>query len=298
MAEPSFVPKQHIATLPCYTKPGHLCEPGVSRTRKIALTPEAGQKDRSGRSLRATLPAPPPFPCEPYTQTEGWRATALKPFQPLPSETLPIVVRVQPGAFSANPPKQALRELAFPSPRPWNSLALLWESFDGFHFAMPMAEDTTTGRLQHPAWVTAWTSCVDADLPGQQFLRESPPVAVELQPVLEGTRTPLTHSQMVEAFAPIVPGLNKPLRGSRSPVKAEPLPQARLSEKLPLPILAKTPLPAIGLPEGLLIWTDNINSYRRRIWCSSRLREGGRVVHTLQLGPAMQLDTPFEMSTT
>jgi hypothetical protein len=108
VAVPSFVPKQHIATLPGYTKPGNLCEPSAGRKRGIELRPEAGQKDRSGRSMRATLPAPPPFPCTPHTETKGWRATAVKPFQPLPSEVLPIVVRVQPGIFAANPPKQLL----------------------------------------------------------------------------------------------------------------------------------------------------------------------------------------------
>jgi hypothetical protein len=298
VAVPSFVPKQHIATLPGYTKPGNLCEPSAGRKRGIELRPEAGQKDRSGRSMRATLPAPPPFPCTPHTETKGWRATAVKPFQPLPSEVLPIVVRVQPGIFAANPPKQALRELALPSARPWHSLALPWESLEGFHFAMPMAEETNEVRLQAPSSITPWTSSVDADIPGQQLLRESTQVPFELPPLLEGTRTPLTRSRVAEAVVPTQPGLNEPLRGRREPVQAEPFVKAKLSEKFPLPILAKTPLPVIGLPDGLLIWTENINSYRRRIWCSSRLREGGRSVQTLQLGPSMQLDTPFEMSTT
>ncbi len=294
----SFVPQPHIALPPYHAKTGHLCEPIASRISEIALAAETGQKNRRGRSIGATLPTPPPFASELRIDSTGWRATALKPFQPLPSGSLPVVFRAQAGSSVVVRTKTALRELSLPSPRPWHSLAILWESLDGFHFAMPVAEPKTGVRLQDSSWLVPWTSCVDADLPGDQFLEESPPVPFELQPLLEGTRTPLSRAAMVEAVAPVVPGLKKPLHGVRAPLEAEPFPQAPFSEMFPLPVLAKTPLPAIALPEGLLIWTESTNSYKRHHWRSPRLREGGRNVHTLQLGPSAQVEAPFEMSAT
>jgi hypothetical protein len=294
----SFVPQPHIALPPHYAKTGHLCEPIASLISALDLVAETGQKDRRGRSIGATLPTPPPFASEPHTDSTGWRATALKPFQPLPSEPLPVVFRAQAGSSLVVRTKTALRELALPSPRPWHSLAILWESIDGFHFAIPMAEPTTRVLLQDSSWLVPWNSCADADLPGDQFLQESSEVPFKLQPLLEGTRTRLSRAAMVEAVAPVVPGLNQPLRGGRSSLEAQPFPQAPFSELFPLPVLAKTPLPAIALPEGLLIWTGSTNSYRRHHWRSPRLREGGRNVHTLQLGPSAQVEAPFEMSAT
>jgi hypothetical protein len=292
-----FVPKQHISMLTGYEKPGNICEPRTGRKRGIQLTAEAGRMDRSGGSLRGILPAPPAFAREPRIETTGWPATAPKPSQPLPSEPWAIVFQAQPGGAAAIRPKQALRELALPSPRPWYSVAMLWASFDGFHFAMPIAEATTEVCLQSPSAMAPWNSYADADLPGRQFLRESSQIPFELQPSLEGARMLLSPVELLEAVVPSLSGLNEPFRGGKSSVEAVPFPQAPLSEMLPLPMEAGTPLPANALPEGLLIWSGSINSYRRRNWGSPRLREGGRVVHTLQLGPSMQVNEPFEMPT-
>jgi hypothetical protein len=294
----SFVPQSHIALPAFHAKTGHLCAPIASRMSAVDLAAETGQKDRRGRSLGATLATPQPLATEPHIDSTGWRATPLKPFQPLPSEPFAVVFRAQAGSSAVVRTKTALRELALPSPRPWQTLAILWQSIGGFHFAMPMAEPTTKVGLQDWSWLTPWNSCADADLPGQQFLEESSEVPFVLQPLLEGTRTPISRVAMVEVVTPVGPGLKQPLRGSRSPLESQPFPQAAFSEMFPLPVLAKTPLPAIALPEGLAIWTGIINSYKRHHWRSPRLREGGRNVHTLQLGPSAQVEAPFEMSAT
>jgi hypothetical protein len=255
-----------------------------------------GRKDRRGRLLGAALPVPPPLGRQPHVQTEAWRAEALKPFQPPPSKPSALVLRAQAGSFKAIRPKQGLRELALPSPRPWHSLTVLWESFDGFHFAMLMPESAAAVRLPNPTSIAPWNTCVDAALPGRRFLRESAEIPFELQPSLEGARTLLAPVEMLEAIAPFLPGLDKPFRGGIQSVETEPIPEAVLSEMLPLPMSPKTALPGIALPEGLLIWSGSTNSYTRRYWCSPRLREGGRVVHTLRLAPASEVSEPLEMS--
>jgi hypothetical protein len=291
-----FVPKQHISAPPCYAKPGNDCAPRTSGLDGIEFACAPGRKDRRGRLLGAALPVPPPLACEPHAQTEAWRAAALKPFQPLPSKPSPLVLRAQTGGSKAIRPKQGLRELALPSPRPWHSLTVLWESFDGVHFAMPIPESAAAVRLPNPTSIAPWNMCVDAALPGRRFLRESAEIPFDLQPSLEGARTLLAPVEMLEAIAPFLPGLDKPLRGGNPSVETAPIPEAALSEMLPLPMSPKTPLPGIALPEGLLIWSGSINSYIRRYWCAPRLREGGRVVHTLRLAPSSQVSESVEVS--
>ena len=291
-----FVPKGHISAPPCYAQPGNACGPRTSGMGGIEFACAPGRKDQSGRVLGAALPVPPPLGRQPHVQTEAWRAEALKPFQPPPSKPSALVLRAQAGSFKAIRPKQGLRELALPSPRPWHSLTVLWESFDGFHFAMLMPESAAAVRLPNPTSIAPWNTCVDAALPGRRFLRESAEIPFELQPSLEGARTLLAPVEMLEAIAPFLPGLDKPFRGGIQSVETEPIPEAVLSEMLPLPMSPKTALPGIALPEGLLIWSGSTNSYTRRYWCSPRLREGGRVVHTLRLAPASEVSEPLEMS--
>jgi hypothetical protein len=290
-----FVPKQHISTPPCYAKPGDPRGPRTSGLGGMEFACAAGRKDQTGRLLGAALPVPPPLARELHAQTEAWRAAALKPFQPPPSKPSPLVWRAQAGGSKAIRPKQGLRELALPSPRPWHSLTVLWESFDGLHFAMPTPESAGAVRLPNPTSIAPWNRCVDAPLPGRRFLRESAEIPFELQPSLEGARTLLAPIEMREAIAPFLPGLDKPLRGGIQSVETEPIPEAVLPEILPLPMSLKTPLPGIALPEGLLIWSGSTNSYTRRYWCSPRLREGGRVVHTLRLAPASEVSESLEV---
>jgi hypothetical protein len=137
---------------------------------------------------------------------------------------------------------------------------------------------------------------VDAALPGRRFLRESAEILSELQPSLQGACASLAPVEMLEAIVPFLPGLDKPFRGSNPSVETEPIPEAALSEILPSPMSGKTPLPGIALPDGLLIWSGSINSYTRRYWCAPRLREGGRVVHTLRLAPSSQVSESVEVS--
>jgi hypothetical protein len=291
-----FVPKPHISAPPCYAKPGDARGPRTGGIVGIEFACAPGRKDGRGRLLGAALPVPTPLACEPPAQTDAWRAAALKPFQPPPSKPSPLVMRAQAGGSKAIRPKQGLRELALPSPRPWHSLTVLWESLDGFHFAMPMPGSAAAVHLPNPTSIAPWNAFVDAALPGRRFLRESAEILIELQPSLEGARAVLASVEMLEAIAPFLPGLDKPFRGGNPSVETEPIPQAALSEMLPLPLSSKTPLPGIALPDGLLIWSGSINSYTRRYWCAPRLREGGRVVHTLRLAPSNPVSESVEVS--
>jgi hypothetical protein len=167
-----FVPKQHISAPPSYARPGKPCEPRTSGMGGIEFGAAPGRKDQRGRLLGAALPLPPPLPREPHTQTEAWRAAPLRPLQPPPSRPWPLVLRAHSGGSKAIRPKQGLRELALPSPRPWHSLTVFWESFDGFHFAMPMPESANAVRLPNPTSIAPWNTCVDAPLPDRRFLSE------------------------------------------------------------------------------------------------------------------------------
>lgn len=291
------VPEQNILMVASASaKPCNACAPRTNGIVEVELASQPGRADRTGRGLSMELPVPPPFTCEPRTQTEAWRAAALKPSHPLPSEPWPLAVRPQAGGSAVTRPKQALRELVLPSPRPWHSLAIWWESFRGFHIAVPMPEAITEVRLTTPVSIALWNNCAEAYLPGLRFLGQSAEKSFELQPSFEGALAKLPHVELVEALAPFSPGLDEPFRGSKPFLDAEPFPQAGVPETLPLPISAKTPSPVIGLPEGLLVWTGTINSYTRRSWRLPRLHEGGRTVHTLQLAPAPPVTEPFEMS--
>jgi hypothetical protein len=290
-----FVPAPHISAPPCYARPGSISEPRTGGTGGIEFAYAPGRKDQRGRLLGAALPVPPPMAREPHTQTEAWRAEALKPFQPPPSKPSPLILRPQAGGSKAIRPKPGLRELALPSPRPWHSLTVLWESFAGFHFAMPVPESAGAVRLPNPTSIAPWNTCVDAALPGRRFLRESVEIPFELQLSLEGARTLLAPIEMREASAPFLPGLDKPLRGGIPSVETEPIPAAELSEMLPVPMSPKTSLPGIALPEGLVIWSGSTNSYARRYWCSPRLGEGARAVHALWLAPSNEVSEPLEM---
>lgn len=193
-------------------------------------------------------------------------------------------------------PKQALRELVLPSARPWHALTIWWESFRGFHLAVPMPEAANEVRLARLDSFATWKEWADAYLPGLRFLRQSAEVPVELQLTLEGARTHLPQVELIEAFVPFLPGLNEPFRGSKPSLETQPFPEAPVPETLPLPMSAETAAPVIGLPEGLLIWHGVINSYNRRPWSLPKLREGGRTVHMLQLAPWAPIDEACEMS--
>jgi hypothetical protein len=183
-----------------------------------------------------------------------------------------------------------------PSARPWHSLAVLWKSFHGFHFAMPMPESPAEVYLANPTSIAPWNTCADVCLTGRKLFRESAEIPFELQLSLEGARTLLQPIEVIEAVAPFLPGLEKPLVGSRLYVEAEPFPEAPVYETLPLPLSAEIRLPVIALPDGLSIWTESINSYTRRHWCAPRLREGGRAIQTLRLAPSLEVNEPREVS--
>jgi hypothetical protein len=285
-----FVPKQHISTLPCYAKPGNAGEPRTIGISRFDLPSAPGHIDRRA------LPAPQPFACEPRTEIEGWAVAALKPSQPPLGKPAPIVFRAQAGGPAAVRPKQGLRELVLPSARPWHSLAILWKSFHGFHFAIPIPESPAKVYLANPTSIVPWNTCADVCLTGRKLFRESAEIPFQPQLSLEGARTLLQPIEVIEAVAPFLPGLEKPLVGSRLYVEAEPFPEAPVYETLPLPLSAEMRLPVIALPDGLSIWTESTNSYTRRHWSAPRLREGGRAIQTLRLAPSLEVNEPCEVS--
>jgi len=285
-----FVPKQRISTLPYYRKPGNAGEPRTIGMSRFHLPSAPGRMDRR------PLPTPQPFASEPRTETEGWPIAALKPSQPPPGKAAPIVLRAQAGGSGAVRPKQGLRELALPSPRPWHSVAVLWKSFHGFHFAMPMPETPAEVHLANLTSIAPWNTCADVCLTGRKLFRESAEILFEPQLSLEGARTLLQPTEVMEAVAPFVPGLDTPLLGSRLYVEAQPFPEAPVYETLPWPLSAEMRLPVIALPDGLLIWTESTNSYTRRHLSAPRLREGGRAIQTLRLAPSLEMDEPCEVS--
>lgn len=291
------IPEEDVATPASYARPGNPCEPGSSGIGPIDMLPEAGRMDRDGHFEASTLQLPSPVGREPQVETEAWRAGVLKPSEPAPGETLRLVMREQAGSAAAARQKQALRELIMPSPRPWHSLSVRWESLNGFHFAMPPSETKTGVRLPFPTWTRPWNALADADLPARRFLEQSEEIVAEPAVSLEGAHTSWTPSQVPQAKKPFVPGLKEPQSIRKALNESNPFPQTPLYETLPVAMDPETVAPDEALPGGLMIWTGVTNSYRRRFWSLPRLREGGRTVHMLQLAPSMDWNEPAEIST-
>ena len=291
------VPQKGVTTPAFYGKPGNTCEPRTSGIGSVEMLPEAGRIDRDGRLEAPILSLPGPVSREPQVETEAWRAGALKPSQPVMSEPSPLVLREQAGGVVASRQKQALRELVMPSPRPWYSLSVRWESISGFQFALPPAEAKTSVGLPLPTSIRPWNSIVDANLPGSRFLEQSEEIVAEPEISLEGARTSWTPSRVLEAEKPFVPGLKEPQSVRKISDPADPFPQSPLYETLPVAMDPEALAPDVALHDGLTIWTGVTNSYRRRFWSMPRLREGGRTVHMLQLAPSMDWNEPAEMST-
>jgi len=297
IASAPVVPEEDMATPVAYAKPGHGCEPGTSGIGPIDMLPEAGRIDRDGHFEASMLQLPSPVGRELQVATEAWRAGALKPSEPTSAEPSPLVLREQAGSATATRQKQALRELVMPSPRPWYSSSVRWESLNGFQFALPPAETKTGVRLPFPTWMRPWNGLADADLPGSRFLEQSEEIVAEPGLSLEGAHTSWTPSQVLQAEKPFVPGLKEPQSIRKALDKSDPFPQTPLYEMLPVAMDPETVAPDVALPDGLTIWTGVTNSYRRRFWSLPRLREGGRTVHMLQLAPSMDWNEPAEMST-
>jgi hypothetical protein len=292
----AFVPKEHISTVAPLAKPGTICGPRANGVAALRMALQAGRMNRNGRPPGGELSLPPPYACEPHTETEAWHAAALRPSHPLPIKPVSIPFSPQAGgAAGVGRPKQALRELVLLSPRPWQSLAILWESFRGFHIALPSSEAHKETHLEASASLALWSLPADGCLAGNRFLRESEEIPFERQPSSDGAHARLLAVTPVAALVAFSPGLKQPFQCSRLTVGSEPFART-FAETLPLPMLVATPLPAVTLWDGLAIWNGTINSYTRRQGSLPRMREGGRVVHTLRLAPTMQLNEPCEIT--
>ena len=217
----SFVPQPHIALPPYHAKTGHLCEPIASRISEIALAAETGQKDRRGRSIGATLPTPPPFASEPRIDSTGWRATALKPFQPLPSEPLPVVFRAQAGSSVVVRTKTALRELCSPFAA---TVALVGDPMgidwmgSILRCQWPSRKRGSVYRIRPGSCrgLPAWTRIC----PATNSWRSHPRYPLSFSPCWRARAHPYRAPQWLRPWRRCVPGLNRPLRGVRSTTRS------------------------------------------------------------------------------
>jgi hypothetical protein len=292
-----FVPKEHLSIVASYGKPGNACGPRTNGPAAIRFMPQPGLMDRKGHPPGGELTAEPPMVSEPQMQRDAWRPRMLKPSDPAPSQLASIPFEPQTGGSAEiRRPKQALRELVLPSPRPWYSLTIPWQSFLGFHLALPPAEaaSETTVQAMHPA--ALWNSTNDMHLRGRRSLQELKEIPWRHAPSPNGVRTKIPAVEPIAVVAPLSPGLNRAFQGGK-PSGADPKPFTKIvGETLPLPHSVVTPAPIVALSTGLSIWTGTINSYTQRTWCSPRLREGGRAVHMLRLAPSIQVKEECKIS--
>jgi hypothetical protein len=198
------------------------------------------------------------------------------------------------SAAVARRPKQALRELVLPSPRPWNTLTT--ESLRGYQIAGPPPAGTAMAHLLIADSTALWASYKDAHIPGLLFLRQSEEIALERQPLLDATRAPLRKVELIPAVVAFSPGLKEALNGKRVSMQADAFERLFVENALPCPMAAIVPLPAVALQKGLVIWTQSINSYNRRQTGTPRLRYGGRLVHSLRLAPSMENEREMSMA--
>jgi hypothetical protein len=292
-----FVPKEHLCLVASWAKPGNACGPRTHGPGEIHFLPQSGLMDRRGHPPGGELTPEPPIACEARMQRDAWRPKVLKPSDPAPSQPASIQFEVQAGGSAEiRRPKQALRELVLPSPRPWYTLTIPWQSFLGFHLALPPAEAATETIVQamHPS--ALWNNTSEMHLLGRRSLQEVKELSWRRGPSPNSVRTELPEIEPIAVVAPLSPGLNAAFPGSKpSGQDAEPFTKL-VSEALPLPRSVVAPAPVVALTTGLSIWTGTINSYTQRTWCSPRLREGGRAVHMLRLAPSIQVKEECKIS--
>ena len=293
-----FAPNEHISTAAPYAKPGKTCGPRAGWPAAIQFAPLAGVTQKKGRPPGGELKPEPPISYQTSTHTDCWRAQALKPTDPLPSEVVSPGFGPHAGGGSSEGrrPKQALRELVLPSPRPWHSLSIPWQSFLGFHLAVPRAEAAAQSTVQRPGSATLWTTACEMLRHGRRSLPDWQELLWEQQPAPATARAHAGRIEPSEILAFLSPGFDLPLRGNKpSAPDREPFID-EVSDTLPPSAAALGPAPIIGLPEGLPVWTGTTNSYMTRNLCSPRLREGGRAVHMLRLAPSVQVNEECEIS--
>jgi len=292
-----FAPAEHVSLGAGLAKAGKACGPRTEGPAEIYVALHPGLTERSGRPPGARLATPPPFGAEPRVETEAWHATSLRPSQPLPSKPASLAFEPQTGtSIEIRRPKQALKELVLPSARPWQSLTIFWQSFRGFHFAFPAVEVASEPRMHGTALAALWNTPVDGCSSGPRLLCQSAEIAFEHEPSAEGACPGMLVLNLISIDELCSPGFDAAIRGSKLPLRnPDPFTQM-VRETLPLAKSVETPAPQIALTQGLSIWNATINSYIRRNLWSPRLREGGRVIHTLRLAPVIQVNESCEIS--
>lgn len=292
-----FAPREHISLMAFRAKPGNACGPRTGGSDDIHFEPQPGPMGRQGQAPGGELAPEQPIACEPGMQKDAWRPKVLKPSEPVPSPTVSIPFETQTGsATEIRRPKQALRELVQPSARPWYSLTIPWQSFLGFHLALPPAEGTALVTVQTPASVALWNSTTEMPLGGRRYLPEWQELAWEHEASAEGAATDLPEIEPVAVTVPFSPLPNAAFQGTRPPVEdREPFTKI-VPETLPAAQSVTGPAPVAALSSSLPIWIGTINSYMQRNWHSPRLREGGRAVHMLRLAPSIQINEQSKIS--
>ncbi len=292
-----FAPKEQMATVVYCAKFGKICGPQTEGPAALLLSLQSGQADRSRRPPGGRLTLPPPVLAEPRIETKVWSAPWLRPSEPLSSSAAYIPFELQAGSSSeVRRPKQALRELVQPSPRPWHALTILWQSFRGFHLAMPTIEVASDTGVQTRGTAILWNAPTDGPFRGRVLLGESSAILIEREPSAEGACARLTVVVPVSSIELLPVDFNTAFRGSKPPAQNPDPFVGMVAETLPHPKSVEAPAPIIALSSGLAVWNGTINSYiRRNIW-APRLREGGRVIHTLRLAPVIQANESSEIT--
>jgi hypothetical protein len=289
-------PEGRISEVASNTKPGKRCSPVTPGLFILPIAPHSGKTDRSGRAPGVGFTLPPNFNRQVPVESDPWRAAAVKPSHPAPTEAASVMYHPQTGSAAvAQRPKQALRELVLPSPRPWAALNIPFESLRGYHIAVPTPVGTALRHLFVADSTALWTSYQDAQIPGLLFLRQSEEILLQRQPLLDAAPVRLREVEPIRAVAAFSPGLNEGLKGQRVSIQANAFERVFV-EKTPPPMAPIAPRPAVALQQGLAVWTHLMNSYNRRQTGTPRLRYGGRLVHSLRLAPSMENEREMSMA--
>jgi len=292
-----FSPREQVLTVAPPSKSGRVCVPRTNGIEDLGFRPHPGLTDRRGHR-RGSQPTPEPaLTRQPSVEINAWVADVLRPSDLTSTPARTVVFEVQTGGSAEiRRPKQALRELVLPSPRPWNSLTIPWESFRGFHVALPSAESIRGTSLQTMQANTLWDTTGDLSLAGRRPLQIPKEIAWRHAPAADDVRTKLPRVQPAECTAPIAPGLKSACPGEKLEADIpEPFPKM-VPEMLPLAQDADAPAPGLALSSGLPVWAGTINSYSQRAWCSPRWREGGRAIQMLRLAPTVPLKEERKIS--
>jgi len=283
---PPIVLQHDLCMAASWVMSGGVCSPRTHEQFSIKFDVQAGLIAASGRPPGGEVRPLAAFAPKPRPQEEVESAGVLKPKLSAMSLLAAVQFDPQAGTGATIPgAHERFGELVLP-PLSQFSRVSSSQSSRAFNMELGPAHSPKNANVKAPWAASIWNSGTNMDLPGSLFLGATREFSCKPKVSTEGPRIPLPGTHPVAPGVPFTLAVSTisegapPSFGGREPVIKV------VSKVMPLPEFVLAPRPGVASRSGLLIWTAPINSYRRRKLGTPRLREGGKLIHSLPVGPA------------